>query len=1173
MADKKEAKRKIEQLVQDYRNFAALHDEAEVNEERVKIGFIAPLLEAFGWNMRTDEVLPEQRTLMGEADFGLRAYGATAQIYVECKPFRESLDGHRIERGRQVTYPEKAIHYAWSMKANWAILTNFKKFRLYYSLVRRPSEGLVFEISFEDYISRFDELWLVSKDSVSSGAIESYRKRATRNYVDEEFLKDLLECRELLLNSIYRNNASLATDVANESAQRILDRIIFVRSCEDRNIVAAEMLLKHYTHWREVAIDPTVRTFMMDLKNLFRDIDNVYNGKLFEAHVCEDLKIDNSVFQEILERLYGDGGRTGYRFEAIPVNVLGQAYELYIGSVIKEKAGAIKSLEIIEDYKKRQEHGIYYTPTFVTHFIVDRTLGEILQKAKTGDDVSKLKILDQAAGSGSFLIDAFDQLRDAYLVYKKEYEQNAIHASLEERLTQPEWADPEKSVLQNNIYGVDLDPQAVEITTLNLELKAIRTKGKIPYLGEHIRQGNSIVSHMADELLQKFTEEELKQLLGENWRTQWEYKHPFKYSESFKEIMQNGGFDVVVGNPPYNNMRDPELRVEQAYCKRFHDDIFRGNSDILFYFIKSGLSVLKQRGFLGLIVARYFMKSEEADRLRRYILEQSKIRCIVDTRNVQVFGRVNVLTCIIILERDDSSREVKSDHKIKVVNVKNTFKGTLEQLFDRIDKHIEKQEMSDEWIDVFQKEQGELSDEPWTLEPPAIERLLDKIRQDCWSLESRETCRVGVGYDTELNEARLDRELDNKDAPKHGVFILTEREAEEAQLEKELLVKMVKGFQIQRYALLDQGYLLLNTNAETDIDRYPNAKKHLAKFGKQLEQRDAMPRCAWFGVGLPKNRELFQANPTKILVPKYATGNKFAYDDGEGFYCISDAYLIARNDECKTDLRYILAILNSRMMEFYHKKIGKLKREGYYEYFAEQLRRLPIRKVNLQKRSDKMIHDRIVNLVTRLVDTKKRLLLLEKTFSECTALYPSDEKLGRLRTYYEYEEIQPNVLGDFNKKRGTIYTFRVSKDKGKIRLLIDYLPEESENEETIIIGTPALDLRFKDEGLCDFIYYSLRKFIAETDKKMLGRGNILKVIQTGIHIPTFVNNQKENVKVIRKIMNQFQARTEGLLGKHVTVEQLEGEIQALDNEIEIEVRNLYGITKNEENIMETELLS
>jgi hypothetical protein len=1172
MTLREQARTRVEQLVHEFRTFLASKDEADINEERVKIGFIAPMLEALGWNMRTDEVLPEQRTLVGEADFGLRAYGATPQVYVECKPFRESLDGHRIERGRQVTYPEKAIQYAWSMKADWAILTNFKKLRLYYSRVRKPSEGLVFEVSFEEYAGRFEELWLISKESVTSGAIETYRKRATRNYVDEEFLRDLVECRQLLVDNIRDKNPALSPEDLNEAAQRILDRIIFVRSCEDRSIVPAEMLWKHYVHWDEVAIDKTVRTFMMDLKNMFRDIDRVYNGKLFEPHMCEDLKIDNTVLQEILERLYGDGDRSGYRFDAIPVNVLGQAYELYIGSVIKEKAGAVRSLEIVEDYKKRQQHGIYYTPTFVTHFITKRTLGDALKRTKTGDDVLKLKLVDQAAGSGSFLIEAFDQLKGAYLTYKREHQRNSRQAPLEAHLVQPDWTDPENTILQNNIYGVDLDPQAVEITTLNLELKAVKTKGRIPYLGEHIKRGNSIIQQTADGLLDEFTEDELMHLLGEDWRTEWAHKYPFRYHEAFRQVMGNGGFDIVIGNPPYNNMRDSELKIEQAYCERFHKDVFRGNSDILFYFIESGLSVLKAGGLLGLIVARYFMKSEEGDRIRRHVLEHSKIRYVVDTRNAQVFGRVNVLTCIIVLERDDSPAVAKANHKIKVANVKNTFKGTLEQLFEHIDQHIEEEDFSDDWVDIFEREQDKLTEEPWTLEPPAVERLLEKIRQDAWQLESPETCQVGVGYDTELNEAKLDREMERKDAPKHGVFILTEREAEELGLEKRLLVRMVKGFQIQRYALLDQGYVLLNTDSETDIDRYPNAKKHLARFRKQLEERDAMPRCKWFGVGLPKNRELFEDNPTKILVPKYATENKFAYDDGEGYYCISDGYIVARNQGCKTDLRYVLAILNSRMMEFYHKKVGKLKREGYYEYFAEQLRRLPIKRIDLSNKDQKAIHDGLVDNVSNLTDAKKRLLQLQKTFAECTALYPPDEKRSQLKSYYEYNGIQATVLEDFNRKKGTIYTFRVSVRGNKIRLSIDYLPEEITEETVHTGGTPALDLSFDDERVRDFVYYSFRKFLAETNKRTLGRGNILKTLQTEILIPCYFANHQENIKVIHRIMSQFRARTKGLLEKEATLAQLEEEIQSLDETIETEVRKLYRITNDEAQIIQTELM-
>jgi len=1163
--NKEQGMNQVEQLVQEYRNFAASHDEGEINEERVKIAFIVPLLEALGWNMRTDEVLPEQRTLTGEADFGLRVYGATPQVYVECKPFRESLDGHRVERGRQVTYAEKAIQYAWSMKANWAILTNFKKLRLYYTLVRKPSEGLVFpEISFEEYTSRFDELWLLSKDSIASGAIETYRKKATRNYVDEEFLKDLIECRQLLLDNIQANNPTLAPDEVNESAQRILDRVIFVRSCEDRGIVPSEMLWKHYLHWQEVAIDKTVRTFMIDLKNMFRDIDRAYNGKLFEPHLCEDLRIDNSVFQAILERLYGDGGRTGYRFDAIPINVLGQAYELYIGSVIVEKTGAAKGIEIVEDYKKRQEHGIYYTPVLVTHFIVRRTLGEILKRTRNGDDVLRVKLLDQAAGSGSFLIESFDQFRQAYDAYKISYEQDMLRAPLSVRLAQPEWIEPEKAILQNNLYGVDMDPQAVEIATLNLELKAVKAKGRIPNLGEHVRRGNSIISHNADELLQKFEENELKQLLGQDWRSEWQHKHPFNYHEAFKEIMQTGGFDIIVGNPPYNNMRDPELKVEQAYCKRFHDDIFRGNSDILFYFVENGLSILKHGGFLGLIVARYFMKSEEADLLRKHILTHSRIHYIVDTRNLQIFGRVNVLTCIIILERDDSPGEAKSSHKIKVVNVKDTFKGTPEQLFERIDRDIEKEAVSNDWIDVFEIEQGTLTDKPWTLEPPAAGVILRKIRKGTWSLG--DIADVGVGFDTGLNVARLDAEKDREDAAAYPVFILSEQEASRLRLEKTLLVKMVKGLQVQRYALLDKGFVMVNTSEKTDIEEYPRIKAHLSRFRQQLEARHKYKTgvCPWYGIGLRQNEEILSQR-RKILVPKYATGNKFAYDNGTGFYCTSDVYAIAPRAACPIDLRYVLGILNSRLMEFYHTRVTKLKRDGYYEYFAEQLRRLPIKRVDLRKTDEKATHDNLVHLVGKLVDAKNRVLLIEKSFAEQISLHPSEERLSRLRTYFEYDEIRPNVLGGFNREKGTVCNFDLSRNGRKIRIFVDCLPADS--DRGLLTRTPALDLDFEDELLGDFVYYSLRKFMAESSKRTLGRGNILKTLQTQIVIPCFFGNHKDNAQVIRKIMNHVRAGTKKLLAGHETLEELEDEIQALDEAVEKEVRELYNITADEEAII------
>ncbi len=230
--------------------------------------------------------------------------------------------------------------------------------------------------------------------------------------------------------------------------------MIFIKNCEDRLIIPAESLWKRYKAWQETAIDKEIVIFMMDLKNLFRYFDQVYNGKLFEKHPCEDLKISNEVLEEIIDTLYGDGQHLGYNFSVIPVDVLGQAYELYIGSVVKEKEGRAKALEIVRKPAKRRAHGIYYTPEPVVDYIVMNTLGKVLEKCKTPEDVSRIKVLDPACGSGSFLIKAFDVIKEWYENYNKLNRPISVPGTLDAHIVPV--PNPEERILTENLYGVDL---------------------------------------------------------------------------------------------------------------------------------------------------------------------------------------------------------------------------------------------------------------------------------------------------------------------------------------------------------------------------------------------------------------------------------------------------------------------------------------------------------------------------------------------------------------------------------------------------------------------------------------------------------------------------------------------------------------------------------------------
>jgi hypothetical protein len=563
---------RIQILVDEYQSVLAKGSRDSYNEERVKIAFVLPLLEALGWNPRTDSILPEQATLTGRADFGLRSNGRT-KIFVEMKSFAKSLDGHDTVKGRPRSYAEQAIQYAWGMKADWAALTNFEETRLYDSHVKKTSEGLVWKksLKFDEYITRFDELWLLSKYSVLSGMLDAYKAKSRRPPVDEAFLDDLANCRQLLARNIKEKNPEIKEEIINESVQKILDRLIFIKNCEDRLIIPAESLWKRFKAWQETAIDVDIVTFMMDLKNLFRYFDQVYNGKLFEKHICEDLRISNQVLEQIINILYGDSiFHLGYNFSVIPIDVLGQAYELYIGSIIKEKQGVASALEIIKEPNKRKEFGIYYTPEAVVGFIVRNTVGKLLRECTSIEDVSKIKILDPACGSGSFLIKNVDVIKDWYKSYNERNSSNVSIGKLDAHF----WdSNVEEAILTENLFGVDLDPQAVEITILNLSLKAVAPKKKLPFMGDNIKCGNSIVSSASLNLEKFFSNIDLLR--------------PLDWSKEFQQIIQLGGFDVIVGNPPYVNMeKQPDY---QEYCKENYPDVYSGKNDFHYYFITKGI--------------------------------------------------------------------------------------------------------------------------------------------------------------------------------------------------------------------------------------------------------------------------------------------------------------------------------------------------------------------------------------------------------------------------------------------------------------------------------------------------------------------------------------------------------------------------------------------------------
>ena len=276
-----EAKNAVAALVEKYRKLSERGELGEQNEAEVRTRFVTPLLRALGWDVEgLDEVRPELRTLTGFADYGLKLpTDKRTRIFVEAKPFNlgsVGLDGHTFRGGKRLTFAKQAIQYAWQMQASWAILTNFAETRLYTSYVdpQNPDVGLVLKLTWNQYLDRFDELWLLSKEATAEGRLDALETKRTRQTIHEEAPANLFECREVLITDVHKLNPDLPLRVIQEAVQRTLDRLIIIRVAEDRLILPSEALWKLYNSWRETQIDSSA-LFVSALKDFFQQFDRI----------------------------------------------------------------------------------------------------------------------------------------------------------------------------------------------------------------------------------------------------------------------------------------------------------------------------------------------------------------------------------------------------------------------------------------------------------------------------------------------------------------------------------------------------------------------------------------------------------------------------------------------------------------------------------------------------------------------------------------------------------------------------------------------------------------------------------------------------------------------------------------------------------------------------------
>ena len=616
---------RIKELISKYEEIKKSGEIKRYNEESTKKDFILPLFEALGWNVsnrgkRNDSISAEETISKKRVDYGFRINGIP-KFFLEAKSLKEENIHYNSK------YVTQAIDYAWMKSCSWAILTNFETIAVYNADWKGSNYGnnLFFVLHPNDFLSD-PRFILLSKKAFENDEIDKialkYGKKQLKNRIDKQLLQDMIHFREILSKDIFKNNQdkNLTQDDIDESVQRILDRLIFIRNAEDREM-EENKLLSNVRQWSQKGKGNLIK----EISNVYKYYDDEYNSKLFAHHLCDDLYIDNEALQEVIEGLnHSKDNSYRYDFSIIESDVLGNIYEQYLSNILKSTP---KRAKLEESRTHRKEQGIYYTPSYIVDYIVKNTVGEYI-KTHTPEEIKKVRILDPACGSGSFLIRAYKELENYW-------KQNSDFAQL--TLDSEEFYSKKVEILKNNIFGVDLDPKAVEIAQLNLLLQISEKGEKLPLLQNNIKVGNSLIDDPS------ITDK------------------AFKWEEEFPEIIKEGGFDIIIGNPPYGAVLSEKERLWVSRSYRYS----KSYKNTALIFIERSINLLKKDGKFGMIVPKSIAYSQEWENGRKLV--RDKLNRVVDVS--KAFDDVLLEQLILILEKNNAS----SNYILENINNTNSL--------------------------------------------------------------------------------------------------------------------------------------------------------------------------------------------------------------------------------------------------------------------------------------------------------------------------------------------------------------------------------------------------------------------------------------------------------------------------------------------------------------------
>ncbi|WP_017429638.1 Eco57I restriction-modification methylase domain-containing protein [Vreelandella jeotgali] len=834
----------------------------------------------------------------------------------------KTRDLDAIMPGRHKSPVQQAWEYARDVKGvDWVLVTNYREIRLYHvgetSLVYDTFDLTTLDDPWE--YARF-QLCLGAENLLNDRPLELLRQTQQADKdITARLYQDYKHLRETLIVTLMEANPEWAPARLVPAAQKLLDRILFLAFAEDTGLIPDNSIAQAYEH-----ADPyNPRPVYDNFKGLFRAVDKgnkplnipAYNGGLF----AEDAELDSLSVSDELCEAFKELAEYDFASE-VSVTVLGRIFEQSITDLEAlaeqlERGEAIVPQESARSVSGRRKlQGVVYTPDNITAFMVEQTLGCYLQRQfsrllgdygqlkndgsiqwKRGkqnelkfwyawqEALQHIRVVDPACGSGAFLLAAFDFLHAEY---------QRINDKLAELTGQPGVLDLNKEILNHNLYGVDINAESIEITKLSLWLKTAERGKPLTSLNACLRDGNSLGI--------------TRSVAGS----------AFCWHAAFPEIFADGGFDVVLGNPPY--VRQERFSEMKPWLEA-HYRVYHGVADLYAYFFELGLNLLKPGGMLGYISSSTFFKTNAGMPLRRHLAECTRLHSVVDFGDLQVFEGVTTYPAILVMENAAPTE----DHRLAMLNLTDDLPENLGQRFSQ---------------DHGTMPQSRLGSEGWQLEDETLAALRHKLTH---AADGTPYPSLKAVYGSPLYGIKTG-------CNKAFVIDQATRDALVAEdpASAEVLKPFLEGKDLKRWHAQNQGLWLIFARRGIDLDAYPAVKRHLEQYREQLEPkpRDWPRGKKWPGRKAGSYR-WYEIQDTvayyekfalpKVFYPDITNSPKFYLDTG-GAFAANTAYFYPDGNY------YLVGLLNSQAVWFFLTGIADSVRGGFYRMFSQNVNRIPL---------------------------------------------------------------------------------------------------------------------------------------------------------------------------------------------------------------------------------------